>query len=79
MSLTVACLLKKQSQLLTIMCVRHRSQRKNLGKPPGVAKTLEERLRGNNKNYSTNITHFKFIWITFGCFRNELQRSKNSF
>lgn len=46
MSFPVTCLLKKQNQLLTVMCVRHRSQRRNLGKPPGVAKTLEQRLGG---------------------------------
>lgn len=46
MSFSVTCLLKKQNRLLTAMSVRHRSQRRNLGKPPGVAKTLEERLKG---------------------------------
>lgn len=46
MSFSVPCLLKKQHRLLTVMCVRHRSQRRNLGKPPGIAKTLAERLEG---------------------------------
>lgn len=46
MSFSVTCLLKKQNQLLAVMSVRHRSQRRNLGKPPGIAKTLEERLEG---------------------------------
>lgn len=46
MSLSITCLLKKQNRLLSAMCVRHRSQRKNLGKPPGYANTLEERLKG---------------------------------
>lgn len=46
MSHSVTCLLKKQNRLITIMSVRHRSQRRNLGKPINVAKTLEERLEG---------------------------------
>lgn len=46
MSFLVTTLFKKQNQLTAAMCVRHRSQRRNLGKPPGVAKTLEERLEG---------------------------------
>lgn len=46
MSFKVSCLLKQQNLLLNTMCVRYRSSRKNLGKPPGVAKTLKERLEG---------------------------------
>lgn len=46
MSFSTTCLLKKQNLLLSAMCVRYRSQRRNLGKPPGIAKTLEERLEG---------------------------------
>lgn len=46
MSFSATCLLKKQNRLLTAMSVRHRSQRKNLGKPPGIAKTLDERMEG---------------------------------
>jgi len=46
MSFSVTCLLKKQNRLLATMSVRHRSQRRNLGKPPGIAKTLKERLEG---------------------------------
>lgn len=46
MSFSVTCLLKKQNRLFTAISVRHRSQRKNLGKPPGTAKTLEERMNG---------------------------------
>lgn len=46
MSLVVTCLLNKPNRLLTVIGVRHRSQKKNLGKPPGVAKTLEERMEG---------------------------------
>lgn len=46
MSFHVSCLLKQQNLLLNTMCVRYRSSRKNLGKPPGVAKSLKERLEG---------------------------------
>jgi len=46
MSFSVTCLLKKQNRLLASISVRHRSQRRNLGKPPGIAKTLKERLDG---------------------------------
>jgi large subunit ribosomal protein L38 len=48
MSFSIKCLLKKQNQVITYMCVRHRSQRRNLGKPPGVASTLAERLEEIN-------------------------------
>lgn len=46
MALMITSLIKKQNQLIPAMCVRHRSQRRNLGKPPGIAKTLQERLEG---------------------------------
>ncbi|VVC32558.1 Phosphatidylethanolamine-binding protein [Cinara cedri] len=41
-------LLKNHYLFLNTMCVRFRSSRKNLGKPPGVAKTLKERLEEIN-------------------------------
>lgn len=47
------------------MCVRHRSQRKNLGKPPGVAKTLKERLEGELKNNNFNVINYKYFFLTF--------------
>jgi len=46
MSILITCLLGKHKYLLPVMCIRHRSQRKNLGKPPGIAKTLDEKLKG---------------------------------
>jgi len=46
MSISVTCLLRKNKNFLTSICIRHRSQRKTLGKPPGIAKTLEEKLKG---------------------------------
>lgn len=46
MPISVTNLFGKQKHLLTVVSVRHRSQRKNLGKPPGIAKTLEEKLNG---------------------------------
>ncbi|XP_008186104.1 39S ribosomal protein L38, mitochondrial [Acyrthosiphon pisum] len=57
MSFSVTCLLKKQNRLLTAISVRHRSQRRNLGKPPGIAKTLEERME--EMNFKDPKIHFK--------------------
>lgn len=42
----MSCLLKKQNRVLTVLSIRNRSQKKNLGKPPGLAKTLAERMEG---------------------------------
>lgn len=46
MSFPVRCLLKKQNQLFTATSVQHRSYRRSFEKPPGVALTLEEKLKG---------------------------------
>lgn len=46
MSILITCSLGKQNYLLPAMCVRYRSQRKNLGKSPGIAKTLDEKMKG---------------------------------
>lgn len=39
-------LLKKQNQLLTASSIQYRNYRRGLERPPGVPKTLEEKLKG---------------------------------
>lgn len=55
MSFSVTCLLKKQNRILTVLSIRNRSQKKNLGKPPGLAKTLKERMEGTFYLYNNTI------------------------
>ncbi|XP_050423328.1 39S ribosomal protein L38, mitochondrial [Adelges cooleyi] len=57
MSFSTTCLLQQPNRYLVAMCVRHRSQRRNLGLPPNVAKTLQTRLE--ELNFKDPSIHYK--------------------